>query len=322
MMCIVSILKKGFRKMKKFIGIVLAVAFLLRALPVLASTTGWLLPNAALPSASACLAIAENTAYASATEGVTNNTPFNAYVIPKADLFGFYQNPNGDDNLLASPWRYAGITGNLTTLMGTTPTTDQLIVYYSCLYGIDSDTLKAQAMAESTWNQYTNGDIQTSKANCTNSKGQSPLWNGTNCITSYGILQDKVGGPGLYTAWPYVGQSTGFAVELRTSLTRSCIDGGQQAFFDNNGTGGPNAPYSSYRTDVSSCTSSNSISSASCVELFTGCIATHFSGAWWDGSAGSACGVGGSGAQNYWTWCVSQYLSGGANQWGWPGGVH
>lgn len=305
--------------MKKFVGIVLAVAFLLRALPALATSTGWLLPNAALPTSASCLALAINSTYAAQTEGVATNTPFNtALTLPTPNqLSVFYANPNADDNLLAPVGAYSSITGNFPNIYGATPTTDQINVYYSCMEGVDSDTIKAEEMAESGWDQRTFGDEQTNKAACTQSNGAAPLWNGANCYTSFGILQDKTGGPGQWTAYPYNKDSTNFELDLRTALLRSCINGGQQAFFDHNGTGGPNSPYNSYRTDVSSCVSSNSVSSSACVELFTGCVATHFSGAWWDGSNLGSCN-GSGGAQNYWTNCVLPHLT--AHDW--PGGVN
>ena len=72
------------------------------------------------------------------------------------------------------------ITGNYTG------TTDEILQWVACKWGIDPNIIRAQAVSESSWHQSQLGDYTTNQGLC-----PPGTWNGTSCYQSYGILQIK-----------------------------------------------------------------------------------------------------------------------------------
>ncbi len=102
---------------------------------------------------------------------------------------------------------------------GYTGTTDEIIQWASCKWGISDNLTRARAVVESNWIQATEGDHQ--------SRGSGrcpPGWKGGNsCPTSFGLLQSKWNyRPGTY---PRTRVSTSFNVDSALAEMRGCLDG-------------------------------------------------------------------------------------------------
>jgi hypothetical protein len=96
------------------------------------------------------------------------------------------------------------VTGNYTG------TTDQIIRWAACKWGIDEDTIRAQAVQESWWDIHTVGD------------------NGA----SFGLMQIKDHYPDGSKAWggyPWTQQSTALNVDFYGAYMRACLNG---VFYD------------------------------------------------------------------------------------------
>lgn len=104
------------------------------------------------------------------------------------------------------------ITGNFTG------TTDEILQWVACKWGIDEDIIRAEAVAESHWYQSQLGDWTTDARLC-----PPNTWHGTGCYQSYGILQVKY----IYnrTAWPMSRDDTAFNAEYAYGLIRICYEG-------------------------------------------------------------------------------------------------
>ena len=99
------------------------------------------------------------------------------------------------------------VTGNFTG------TTDEILQWAACKWGIDEDIVRAQAVQESLWLQSDLGDCNG---------GNAP-----GGCQSVGIVQVKGADspptfPGTY---PYAAQSTAFDVDYAYAIWRSCFEG-------------------------------------------------------------------------------------------------
>src|SRR6202043_896238 len=72
------------------------------------------------------------------------------------------------------------ITGNFSG------TTDEILQWVACKWGIDENMLRAMAISESNWHQNYRGDYINNRADC-----PPGTWDGRGCYQSYGILQLK-----------------------------------------------------------------------------------------------------------------------------------
>ena len=95
-----------------------------------------------------------------------------------------------------------------------TGTTDQIIVWGACKWGISTDVVRAMAMAESSWRQAHVGDYVDDPALCVG--GYS-----VPCPTSFGLLQLKdTTRPG---SWLNSQQHTAFNVDYSLAVLRGCF---------------------------------------------------------------------------------------------------
>ncbi len=97
------------------------------------------------------------------------------------------------------------VTGN------ETGTTNQILQWAACKWGMDEDLLRAVAVQESDWHESMVGD------NC-GPVGQA----------SYGILQIKnayCNGGGAWGGYPYTAQDTALNADFYAAYLRSCLDG-------------------------------------------------------------------------------------------------
>ena len=99
------------------------------------------------------------------------------------------------------------VTGNFTG------TTDEIIQWGACKWGIDEDIVRAQAVQESNWHQSDLGDCDG---------GVAP-----GGCQSVGILQVKgADSPPTYPGtWPYASRSTAFDVDFMLGIMRACYEG-------------------------------------------------------------------------------------------------
>jgi len=97
--------------------------------------------------------------------------------------------------------------------------TDDIIRWGACKWGIDENIVRGIAMAESTWRQSQLGDPSTYQPNC------SVVGQSTPCHLSYGLVQVK--GTVHTGTYPHSAESTAFAVDYGLAWIRSCYEGGQ-----------------------------------------------------------------------------------------------
>ena len=128
------------------------------------------------------------------------------------------------DNAVANNTK--GITGSWPTSLGPysprvsggyTGTTDEILQWGACKWGLDEDIQRARAVTESSWHQSTLGD-RTSDATACSKIGQS-----APCYQSYGLLQVK--GSVHTGTYPISQLSTAFNVDWSMAWQRSCFDG-------------------------------------------------------------------------------------------------
>jgi hypothetical protein len=103
------------------------------------------------------------------------------------------------------------VTGNFTG------TTDEILQWGACKWGIDEDIVRAQAVQEGYWRQSTLGDC---------SGGTVPETHGCQSV---GILQIKGANlpPTHPGTWPYAYQSTAFNVDYTLGVLRTCFEGNE-----------------------------------------------------------------------------------------------
>jgi len=104
------------------------------------------------------------------------------------------------------------ITGNFTG------TTDEILQWVACKWGVDPDLVRAEAVVESYWRQSNEGDSTTDQSLC-----PPGTWNGQSCYQSYGILQIKY--TYFQSAWPMSRDDTAFNAEYVYGIIRACYEG-------------------------------------------------------------------------------------------------
>jgi hypothetical protein len=165
-------------------------------------------PGATLPSESECASRVRRNSWEPRLDNYTAN-----YRIPShqqiADLAP-WDSYSGQDPKADTLRRQ--ITGNFTG------TTDEILQWVACKWGIDEDIVRAEAVAESHWHQSQEGDQTNDRRLC-----PPGTWNGTSCYQSYGILQIKY----IYnkTAWPMSRDDTAFSAEYMYGIIRACYEG-------------------------------------------------------------------------------------------------
>jgi hypothetical protein len=188
-----------------------------------------------------------------------------------------------------------------------TGTTEMIIRWAACKWGLDEDMIRAQATVEhGTWIQWNaGGDERRSINQC--QAGNNPDHNSTNlwgylisnaCYQSWSIWQTKVvyssPNTGAWTTWPAINESTAFAVDRRYGAHRSCMNGDQSGYFKEKRIA------KTYLTDVKNAMNSpyeesphrfwNPVTGKYATNLeYTAfaCLSSHYSGGWMDSGAQS-----------------------------------
>ena len=166
-------------------------------------------PGAALPSDAACAAQVRKM-----PENKGDNRTFNAtkgsQTLP-ADFFGSAVDPRANTVIAKR------VTGNFTG------TTDEILQWAACKWGIDENMVRAQAVVESWWRQGTLGDWTTDQTRCAPGRGLGVDGRPGECPESFGILQTRY--PYMQGAWPSMEKSTAFNADLAYAIWRSCYEG-------------------------------------------------------------------------------------------------
>ena len=110
------------------------------------------------------------------------------------------------------------VTGNFTG------TTDEIIQWGACKWGLSDNMVRAQAVDESKWHQKTESDpVARSSGNCPPNTTNDP------CPTSFGILQIKwyfhPGKSAVGSSYPMSKTMTAFSLDYTLSEERGCYDG-------------------------------------------------------------------------------------------------
>ncbi len=186
------------------------------------------------------------------------NTQANNSVPTAAELTSFHAQPlNFTGGPPASDFQR--VDGNYTG------TTDMIIRWAACKWGVDEDVLRAQAYEESTWSSYTTGDMRTTLSAC-----QAGNWDGWQavqgyCWQSYGLTQIKVAS---FNAWPMAWDSTAFNADFRGAYWRACMNGDVSYYYSM----APSAGYPTYPNGTTD-------------QMSWGCMGSWYSGAWYDAGA-------------------------------------
>jgi hypothetical protein len=212
-----------------------------------------LAPLATLPTGAQCSAWVK--ASPAAPELRAENTPANMTVPTADELSAFHTRPLFSPSAPAAD--FALVDGNFTG------TTDQILRWAACKWGIDEDVFRAQAWEESKWKQSAAGDERNDPNLC--HAGGWNGWDGSSCRQSYGILQVKVFD---YNTWPEARDSTAFNADFRAAQHRACMNGDINYLTERT----PLPPYPKYPTLDT--------------DLATwGCIGNWYSGGWYDKGA-------------------------------------
>lgn len=104
-----------------------------------------------------------------------------------------------------------------------TGTTQEILRWAACKWGIDEDLVYAQAAVESWWRQTTQSDLGSDASAC--APGHGPGADGTpgQCPQSFGILQNRY--PFERSTWPGIARSTGMNADTAYGIWRACFEG-------------------------------------------------------------------------------------------------
>ncbi len=297
-------------------------------------------PGATLPSESTCATLANQSNFPeNIAQNVNDGTgwDYNNQIWTTPSYFYANAGRNG----LAPSADFAAVDGNYAG------STQDIIRWSACKWGVDEDWAYAESSQEHGWvqacAQLHGGTTCNGGGDCNNPDSDSggetanlsfmgfPVTNssaafvgvngygdsnGSSCsgnYASWGIIQSKVQSFEWYT-WPMIALSTAWGEDYRWAKYRACVNGDYANWFGNN---------SDYLNAVSRAKSNpNGLvpsGQAGPTNLFTnetnlqylalGCIGTHYSGQWYD-----------SGAVSYLTssgWGFLYILNNAA----WPGGL-
>lgn len=228
-------------------------------------------PGAPLPSGAQCASWVPETPETVPENAIANHTKPTSQELAELRKHGYHFTYMDDNS------QYARIDGDYSG------STDMILRWAACKYGIDENVLRAQAWEESTWKQATHGDLHRDPAVCRG--GSTNLWEYDGCDKccwqSWSILQTKVV-PYEWMTWPAIHESTPFAADYRAADQRSCMNGYYRTYFHDH----PSHAGHVYWSDYEAARDDN-FAPAQLDVLLRGCIGKHFSGDWYDDSARS-----------------------------------
>lgn len=107
-----------------------------------------------------------------------------------------------------------------------TGTTDEILQWAACKWGIDPNVVRAQAATESWWRQTTLGGWNSNPSTCAPGHGlgvDDPKNHPGQCPATWGILQN-----GWFyekPSWPGIDRSTAFNADTAYAIWRACYEG-------------------------------------------------------------------------------------------------
>ena len=204
-------------------------------------------PGSALPGDSTCASQITRSSF----EPRADNNAANHQLPTAAEIANLHPwNPLIGMDTLSDNLRKR-ITGNFTG------TTDEILQWAACKWGIDANIIRAEAVTESNWYQSHLGDYTTNQSLC-----PPRAWNGTSCYQSYGILQIKY--TYFQSEWPMSRDDTAFNADFVYGWLRNCYEGLADYLYHSR----PVSGYPSYHAgDI------------------WGCLGFWFSGTWYDQGA-------------------------------------
>jgi hypothetical protein len=101
-----------------------------------------------------------------------------------------------------------------------TGTTEQLVLWAACKWGLDDEWLRAQLVVESFWDQQTAGDLTYRRPFCPPDARNDRVG---RCAESYGLLQNKW--RFNRTAYPAFRTSTAYQLDFSGFKLRACYEG-------------------------------------------------------------------------------------------------
>lgn len=104
-----------------------------------------------------------------------------------------------------------------------TGTTEQILRWAACKWGVDEDMVKAQAAVESWWHMDNKGDYGTDASRCPADHGLGVDGTPGKCPESFGMLQVRY--PYNTNAFPGVEKSTAMNLDYAYAVWRSCYEG-------------------------------------------------------------------------------------------------
>jgi hypothetical protein len=170
---------------------------------------GTLPPGAALPSGAEC---AREVLASANPEVRPGNSTFND-TTGQAVGPGFF--PAGDSPKVQT--LVSRINGDFTG------TTEEILRWAACKWGISEDVVFAQAAAQSWWQQNALGDWVAKAQFCPPGHGLGVDGKPGECPENYGIMQIKY----IFykSGWPAFATSTAMSVDAAYAIWRSCYDG-------------------------------------------------------------------------------------------------
>ena len=174
-------------------------------------------PQATLPSEAQCAAWVKAHP---TPETMPANTAQNATTPTSAWLAAYMAHPDQDlANNGGAPYDLR-VTGNFTG------STDMILRWAACKWGIDEDLVRAEAWEESSWRMSLHADSATG-ADCHSANvpvGAPNYWSDPSpCQPSRGILQCRIT---YFNLYPFVDTSTALNADYRMARQRICMDGG------------------------------------------------------------------------------------------------
>jgi autotransporter family porin len=164
-------------------------------------------PGAQLPSDAECAAAVKRRPENKGVNASYNATRGNQRLA--SDFIG--GDPRANSQIAAR------VSGNFTG------TTDEILQWTACKWGIDEDMVRAQAAIESWWRQTTKGDWSTDASRCPPGHGLGTDGQAGQCPESWGILQNRY--PYEQSAWPGIANSTAFNADTAYAIWRACYEG-------------------------------------------------------------------------------------------------
>jgi len=107
-------------------------------------------------------------------------------------------------------------------------TTDEILQWAACKWGIDVDIVRAQAAKESYWNMKTVSDWSNDITVCPPGHALGADGKAGQCPESVGIVQVRYqysGPPSGRPTWPEAEKSTAYNLDFAYAIWRSCYEG-------------------------------------------------------------------------------------------------